>query len=465
MVHSKKHFISRILVNVLFLVLAPAASGQGFADTWESLNTRRIPQWFNEAKFGIFIHWGVYSVPAWAPFDEKIGIYGRYAEWYWWRKMNPSDPAGKLFREHHDRVYGPDFKYEDFAPLFRAEHFDPMQWAELFRRAGARYVVLTAKHHDGFTLWPSAESPDWNSMALGPNRDLVGDLTKAVRDAGLRMGLYYSLYEWFNPLYRDNLEKYVNQHMIPQMKDLVIRYEPDILWVDGEWDHPSKTWESTRFLKWLFNESPVKDQVVVNDRWGSETRGRITAGFHTTEYGIGRNQIAGIYHPWEECRGIGTSFGYNRMETPEHYTTSEDLIHLLIETVAYGGNLLLNVGPTADGRIPAIQQQRLFEIGNWLKINGEAIFGTRNWEGSSMNKSLKNTFFTKNEDALFVLTTEFPKNQLSIKGLNSAKGVSLLGYSGQVEFTISNDEMVIVPPKVPICYNHLEKAWVFKIEL
>ncbi len=182
-------------------------------------------------------------------------------------------------------MYGPKHKYPDFAGQFKAELFDPQQWADVFVRSGAKYVVLTSKHHEGFCLWPSEQSWNWNAVDIGPHRDLAGDLTQAVKARGLHMGFYYSLYEWFNPLYKNNLEKYVDDHMIPQMKDLVTRYQPDILWTDGEWDHPSEKWKSTAFLSWLYNESPVKDQVVVNDRWGKETRS-VHGGIYTTEYDL-----------------------------------------------------------------------------------------------------------------------------------------------------------------------------------
>jgi len=153
--------------------------------------------------------------------------------------------------------------------MFKAELFRPDEWADLFRKSGAKYIVLTSKHHEGFTLWPSAHSWNWNSVDIGPHRDLCGDLTASVKKAGLHMGFYYSLYEWYNPVYLNDFENYVDNHMIPQMKDLVMRYTPDIVWTDGEWDKPSKDWKSEEFLAWLYNESPVKQSVVVNDRWGS----------------------------------------------------------------------------------------------------------------------------------------------------------------------------------------------------
>ncbi len=354
-----------IMATVAALIVTSLAWGQ-YEPRWQSLDKRPIPEWFDEAKFGIFIHWGVFSVPAWAP-------KGRYAEWYW---HDMQDKQGATW-QFHVRTYGEKFRYQDFAPLFKAELFDPDQWAELFRRAGARYVVLTAKHHDGFCLWLSKESWNWNSVDIGPHRDLVGELAKAVREKGLKFGLYYSLYEWFHPIYRENVDRYVTEHLLPQLKDLVTRYHPSLIFADGEWDYPSSVWRSQEFLAWLFNESPVKDEVVVNDRWGKETRS-LHGGYFTSEYGqVGGGKQLGKGRKWEENRGMGSSFGYNRNEDIDDYASPQQLIRLLVEVVSEGGNLLLNVGPTADGRIPVIMQERLVQIGEWLRVNGESIYGTR----------------------------------------------------------------------------------------
>ena len=451
---------------VLILVLSMGfAQGQPYRADWASIDSRPIPEWFQDAKFGIFIHWGLYAVPAWAPANADIGIYAKYSEWYWYRIMNANDKAGQLFREHHNKMYGEHHKYQDFAPQFTATYFDPDEWASLFNRAGANYVVLTSKHHEGFTLWPSAQSWNWNSVDIGAHRDLAGDLSEAVKKAGLRMGFYYSLYEWFNPLYHSNPHQYVDQHMIPQLKDLVNRYQPDIVWPDGEWDHPSEVWRSTEFLAWLYNESPVKESVVVNDRWGKETRG-VHGGYHTTEYDLvhAGQGLANPDHPWEECRGIGTSFGYNRTETPDNYLSSEALVHLLIEKVASGGNLLLNVGPTADGRIPAIQQQRLIDIGKWLQVNGEAIYGTRKWTGSANNSTLSDIHFTRKGNDLYVLCTRYPDRPISIEGVAGNGKVTLLGYNGKITIRKSGSRLTLQPPPVTPVNNPSEYAWVFKIE-
>jgi alpha-L-fucosidase len=456
--------MKRPILMLLFCAIVSVAVAQPYQASWESLNSRPVPQWFSDVKFGIFIHWGVYAVPAWAPANADIGVYAKYSEWYWWRIMNTKDKAGQLFREYHNKMYGEDFQYQDFAPMWKAQHFDPAQWADLFKKAGAKYVVLTSKHHEGFTLWPSAQSWNWNSVDIGPHRDICGDLTTAVKDAGLHMGFYYSLYEWFNPLYRSNLEKYVDDHMIPQMKDLVTRYEPDIIWTDGEWDHPSEKWKSTEFLAWLYNESPVKERVAVNDRWGKESRGK-QGGYYTTEYDLVHDGkgIGDVDHPWEECRGIGTSFGYNQIETPANYMTSEALVHLLVEKVAAGGNLLLDVGPTADGRIPAIQQQRLLDIGEWIGVNGDAIYGTRKWEGAANNKNLEKVYFTRKGNDLYVICTKFPEKPITIVGPGNGK-VTMLGYNGTVKTKTGGGKITITPPVITPANNPCNHAWVFKIE-
>ena len=352
--------------KLLFVCLLASVGQASFAQkkyeaNWPSIDSRPVPTWFEDAKFGIFIHWGLFSVPSWGPnLKDSVGIYERYAEWYWKGLTDQNRKSNPAFKKFHERAFGKDFKYQDFAKDFKCELFQPDDWASVFENAGAKYVVLTSKHHEGYTLWPSKQAWNWNASDLNPHRDLAGDLMTSVRKKGLRMGYYYSLYEWFNPTYKDNVDQYVDEHMIPQMKDLVTRYKPDVLWTDGEWDHPSEKWKSTTFLSWLFNESVSKDEIVINDRWGTETRSK-HGGIYTTEYDMvhDKGMSTENNHPWEECRGIGSSFGYNRNESLDDYSTSQELINILIDKVARGGNLLLNIGPTADGRIPVIMQQRL----------------------------------------------------------------------------------------------------------
>lgn len=225
-----------VFVIIFFLVSSVHAQIK-YEANWESIDSRPIPSWYNNAKFGIFIHWGPYSVPAFS----KVGTY---SEWYW-NQLVKKDKKGEVneYKEFHKRVYGDNFAYPDFVPMFKCELFDADQWANVFKESGAKYVVLTSKHHDGYCLWPSAESDKswgrpWNSTNSGPMRDLLGELTNSVRNKNLKMGIYYSLYEWYNPLYKADVDLYVNKHMTPQFKDVVEKYAPSLIFTDGEWDHP-----------------------------------------------------------------------------------------------------------------------------------------------------------------------------------------------------------------------------------
>lgn len=453
--------MKRIAIISSIIFFAHFSIAQNYEANWESIDSRPVPEWFTDAKFGIFIHWGLYSVPSWGPTDASV--YDKYAEWYWNKLTNENSRVHQNFVDFHNRVYGEDFEYQDFVNGFTCEMFDPQEWAAIFKEAGARYVVLTSKHHEGFALWPSQQSWNWNSVDVGPHRDLAGDLIQAVRGEGLRMGYYYSLYEWKNPLYHADVQKYVDQHMLPQMKDLVNTYKPDIVWTDGEWDHPHDVWRSTEFLAWLYNDSPVREHVVVNDRWGKETRSK-HGGIYTTEYDLVHSGVVTetLSHPWEECRGIGGSFGYNRNEDLESYSTSEELVHILIDKVSRGGNLLLNVGPTADGRIPVIQQQRLKDIGDWLEVNGDAIYETTIWENPDQ-VNLEHVHFTKKENILYVICTRFPDDPITISGVRS-NNVSMLGFEGKVSAKSNSKGLTIYPPVVTPANNPCYYAWVFKVE-
>ncbi len=458
--------VKLLLCFFILTAFQSSFSQKTYTADWASIDSRPVPSWFEDAKFGIFIHWGVYSVPAYSPtVRDKVGVYERYAEWYWRRLLTPSNTQ-KFFTEYHNRVYGPNKKYQDLANDFKAEMFQPEEWAKLFKRAGAKYVVLTSKHHEGYPLWPSKESWNWNAMDIGAHRDLLGDLTKAVREKDLKMGYYYSLLEWYHPLYKkETINEYIDQHMFPQMKDLVNTYKPDVLWTDGEWDYPSETLRSTNFLSWLYNESPVKDKIVVNDRWGKETRGK-HGGIFTTEYDLvheGSADAIQFERPWEECRGMAGSFGYNRNEMLDDYSTSQELVHILINKVGRGGNLLLNIGPTADGRIPVIMQQRLADMGAWLDVNGEAIYGTRKWEKApAVNKETIN-YFTKKGNDLYVLCTKFPEQDLVIENLGKPSSVTMLGLQSPVKSTYKNGKLIITPPVITPANNPCAYAWVFKI--
>ncbi|WP_324672555.1 alpha-L-fucosidase [Hymenobacter sp. GOD-10R] len=469
---------SRLLLLAGLVVGLRAQAQPSYEPTWSSLDQRPIPQWFTDAKFGIFIHWGVYSVPAYRPVSPKM--YETYAEWY------GADVYGNptLRQSFHNKNYGPTFTYRDFGPLFRAELFDPVRWADLFARAGARYVVLTAKHHDGYSLWPTTApyKQQWNSGAVGPKRDLVGDLAQAVRARGLKMGLYYSLLEWESTPTQSRPSGYylppanINQYRIPdavyveqnslwQLKELVTRYQPALLFADGEWDRPATYWKSTEFLAWLYNHAPNREEVVVNDRWGQGTRGQ-HGGYYTSEYASDNDKV-GAHHPWEESRGMGQSYGFNRAENLEDYSSSAQLVHQLIDIVSRGGNLLLNIGPAADGTIPVLMQERLVDIGKWLAINGEAIYGTKVWRANAEpSQQTKTLYYTTKGRDLYVLATSWPTAPFVVTGLPATSNlrVTLLGSQVPVKYRRHKGQLILQPPPLTPAQIPSPLAYVFKIQ-
>ena len=440
---------------VAFATLAQAGT---YEANWESLNSRPCPQWWKDAKFGIFIHWGLFSVPAFAPADSK-DVHDCYAEHY----GNPERWATiKEFPEYHAKHH-PNKSYSDFAAEFTAENFRPEEWADLIKRSGARYVVLTSKHHEGFALWPSRYTPYFNSMELGAKRDLCGDLTKAVKAAGLHMGFYYSLLEWRHPLFnKENINAFVETVNLPQLKELVTAYQPEIVWTDGEWDYEWPTWRGPEFLAWLYNESPVKDTVVANDRWGRGFRGKC-GDHYTSEYDdevmAGKDPAA---HPWEECRGIGHSFGYNKFETVDNYLTNEQCIESLVEKCSRGGNLLLNIGPDATGLIPVIMQERLLAIGKWLSVNGEAIYGTTAWEKRPKTMPEDRIYYTKKGDAVYAIVFG-TRESLTVSGCGVLSSVVLLGSGKKIDWRQSCADVVITMPSFPQGTSPCGYASVFKI--
>ena len=479
--------ITSVALLMLFAsVIATFAADTIYKPNWASLDARPMPVWYQDAKFGVFIHWGVYSVPAW-------GAHGQYAEWYW-RNMSDQKPTN-VWWQFHAKNYGTNFGYMDVAPRFTAELFDAKQWADLFVRAGVKYVVPTSKHHEGFALWPSAEASrtwgrPWNAAEIGPKRDLLGELATATRERGLKFGFYYSLYEWFNPLWLTNRTLYVSQHMTPQFKDVVTRYQPSIIFADGEWEMPSKDWHSEELLAWLFNDSPCKNEVVVNDRWGKDCRHK-HGGYWTTEYAAGMQDGT---HAWEESRGMAYSYGLNRAERAEDYKSSREFILVLVDLVSRGGNLLLDIGPAADGTIPPLMEQRLLEIGDWLKVNGDAIYGTRcaartcQWTEGKLPKqeygeymvkynlldqvgqtptnglAVKQVFFTQKPDALYAISVGWPGKQLVLRDLKVPKDaqVTMLGVPGELKHKLKGSTLTITTPDLTPDAAPCRYAYTFK---
>jgi len=455
----------RVVCSLLSAALLSVCALAQYQPNWKSIDSRPLPAWYDKAKFGIFLHWGVFSVPS-------FGGNQQGAEWYWDLLNDPNHPE---FKEFQHRVYGDAWKYQDFAPHFKAEMFDPAQWADIFAKAGAKYVVLTSKHHEGWTNWPSSVAWNWNSVDSGPHRDLVGDLGQAVRAANLTFGLYHSLFEWYNPLYLADkaagfsTTTYVDQVAWVQLKEIVNAYKPEVIWSDGDWEASDTYWKSTDFLAWLYNDSPVKDTVVTNDRWGSGDTCQ-HGGFYTCSdrYSPGKLQN----HKWENCMTIdSTSWGWSRSTPLSLYLSVDELLYQLVSTVSCGGNLLMNVGPSADGQIPLVFQDRLTALGQWLSLNGEAIYETTPWRKQN-DTATDQTWFTQNADqgAVYAITLFWPGSasattfELHSPVATSATKVELLGY-GSVEFTPLSPQglSIQLPNKQDITDTRADHAYVFKL--
>ena len=452
------------------------------ADTvLDTLNARPLPSWYDDAKFGVFIHWGMFAIPGFAPKLGSIGDafrldYDRavavtpYTEWYWNAIRTPGTPSALFHAEH----YG-DAPYEAFKEPFLEglKVWDPDQWAESFRDAGARYVVLVTKHHDGFCLWPSGvenrHQPDWTTK-----RDVVGELARAVRAAGLRFGVYYSGgIDWtFNrrPLltlgdfmtstpggdYLDYAER--------QVRELIDRYEPSVLWNDISWPTGPKR------LYALFEDYyRVVPDGVVNDRWvtasaarnllknpiarkgldaamkaamarrsADDQKGIIPqpvphSSFRTPEYAAFKTIQT---KKWEATRGMSHSFGFNRNDTEADYETAESLISSLVEAVSRNGNVLLNVGPRAtDAAIPAEQLSRLKAMGEWLRANGEAIYGATPWERSDgVTENGAPVRFTVSGDRLNIIPlARLNATRLVVRDLTASSSARLVSDGSPVE--------------------------------
>ena len=445
----------------------PAALMLGVPDyqpTDASLETHQAPYWFDDAKFGIFIHWGVYAVPGWAPVGQE------YAEWYWQHLENPNDPT----YAYHAQTYGQDFNYDDFIPMFTAAKWDPRSWVELFDEAGAEYYVLTSKHHEGFALWDSKVSGR-NSVALGPKRDIIKDLFAASRryTPRLRNGLYYSLPEWFNP---DNPwmghaprnpytlqpvpytgyqsgRDYVADYQAPQIDELIDGYDPDVIWFDiggvNDNDHVV-----AHYLNHAKNRARPKD-VTFNNRGGIAA-----ADYSTPEYTTYPDTVVA---KWESSRGLDPfSYGINRATPDDQYMTAEEVVQSLVDITSKNGNFLLDIGPNFDGTIPAIMQQRLRETGAWLRVNGEAIYGTTYWSRMAQLDSLR--FTVKQNEAFYIHSFEQPGPTLSVAApvpIRPGDRVTMLGYPRPLDWSVSGGALRISVPAA--AQRAGQYAWVFKV--
>jgi alpha-L-fucosidase len=469
-----------------------------FRPDWDSLRNYEVPEWYKDAKFGIFIHWGVYSVPAFG------------SEWYP-REMYVQ---GSEEFKHHLAVYGTQdkFGYKDFIPKFKAEKYDPAAWARLFKEAGAKYVIPVFEHHDGFAMYDCGLS-DWTAAKMGPQRDLFGDLAKAVRQEGLHLGasshrvehnffleggrafpsdvndpryaaFYGPAHKWLSnkqgtPLSNDFtfVSQAWTRDWLARSAEIVEKYHPDVMYFDWWIGQPYVRRELARFAAFYYNSNlhAGSSVGVINfkDYAMQESSGVLD---------VERGQLAGI-RPlyWQTDTSVSNrSWGYIENDT---FKSPEFIVHQLVDIVSKNGNLLLNIGPRSDGTIPDEVQQVLRDIGSWLNLNGEAIYGTRPWRiyGEGPTKVVEGAFhdtdtqaytpedfrFTAKGAALYAIELGWPVKKeavihslaTGVAGEQKVESVELLGLDSQLSFKQQPDGLHIqVPERAPGKY-----AYVFRV--
>lgn len=483
--------------------IPPEVSGSlpRYEPTWESLKSYTVPGWYQDARFGIFIHWGVYSVPAFG------------SEWY---PRNMYQQGSEEFR-HHAETYGlqTEFGYKDFIPHLTAERYDPAEWARLFEESGARYVVPVAEHHDGFAMYDCSFS-DWTAARMGPRRDLIGELAEAVRDRGLVFGVSYHRAEnWFyfdggrrfpsdvqderyRGLYGPARPKPADQHdphapggpdeafldeWLRRARELVDRYRPQLFWFDWWIEHDAFKPVLPEFAAYYYNRGLGwggdwdRSGVAINHKYEAFPEGAAV-------FDVERGQLSGI-RPlfWQTDTAISkTSWGY--VENQD-YKSAGSIIGDLVDIVSKNGSLLLNIGPRPDGTIPEPEQEVLREIGRWLAVNGEAIYGTRPWEtfGEGPTQVLEGAFtdteresftsadirFTTKGDALYAICLGWPDGALVVRSLGARSSVgaeriaevSLLGSPVPIAWVQDEEGLTIDVPGERPC----DHAYSFKIML
>jgi alpha-L-fucosidase len=472
--------------NAILADVERGANQGPFRPDWNSLSQYQVPDWYRDAKFGIFIHWGVYSVPAFG------------SEWYP-REMYH---AGSEENQHHVSVYGPPtkFGYKDFIPMFKAQQYDPQAWAHLFKESGARYVVPVFEHHDGFQMYDSNLS-DWTAVKMGPHRDLMGDLEKATRAEGLHFGAssHRIEHDWFmdggrsipsdvnDPQYaalygpaqvqledkEDSLQDnwtyvshaYAND-WLARDAEIVQKYHPDIIFFDWWIGQPDVRPYLAKFAAYYYNESSKRGPV------GIITYKYVDMQKDSGVLDIERGQLDTLHdRVWQTDTSVGNkSWGYIEHDS---FKTPDFIVHQLVDVVSKNGNLLMNIGPRSDGTIPDEVQQVLLAVGGWLKVNGDAIYGTRPWVsyGEGPTKVAAGSFqdtktqeytaedfrFTTKGDNLYAIELAWPSgkeaviqslNEGALKG-KQIRSVALLGSDAKLTYDLRADGLHIALPAQP----------------
>lgn len=412
--------------------------------------------WWREARFGMFIHWGVYAVPAGVHNGEKINGIG---EWI----------------QKHGAI--PIEEYEKYAKQFNPTEYNPSDWAKLMKKAGMKYLVITSKHHDGFSLWDSKIS-NYDAVDFAPiGKDLLKGLAEACKKEGIKFGLYHSIMDWHHPnaqansapkydfrgVKNEKFPEYYENYLKPQLKELVDNYDPEILWFDGEWITDYTHEMGLDLYQYVRS---LKPSIIINNRVDKGRNGMAGMNrddkFYAGDFGTPEQEILAEASTldWESCMTMNKTWGFKSYD--EDWKSSETLVHNLVDITAKGGNYLLNVGPTAAGLIPDPSITRLEKMGEWLTVNGEAIYATQKLEKNYMQG--ENIRFTKkkNEDNYYAIVLEKPKNELILKNLQPEKNssIQLLGHDQPLKWRY--DENTGLKIEIPKTFPG-EIAWTFKI--
>lgn len=471
---------------------------ENYEPNWSSLRTHPIvPRWLDEGKFGIYTHWGVYSVPACGP-NGTWYPYNMYRE-------------GTQQYKYHVQNYGvpSKFGYKDFIPKFKAEKFNPDEWAELFKAAGARFAGPVAEHHDGFSMWNS-EVNEWNAARMGPQRDVVGELEKAIRKQGLKFMVAFHHAEnwWFYPHWRREFDtsdpKYSGlygplhnqdadhdlkwEEQDPptkefldkwraKIKEVIDKYKPDLIWFDSGLQFIQEKYKR-EIIAYYFNRAlEWNSEVAVCYKHHS-----IPPGVGIVDYELGReSELA--YHPWITDTDIAIGGCWSYVHGIKYKSTTQ-LIHYLIDNVSKNGYLLLNVGPKASGEIPEPAKKRLLEMGRWLKLNGEAIYGASPWvihgegptkmklsgsfaEREEISYTAEDVRFTVKDNVLYAILLGWPGEgkEITIRSLGTlyrdeVGSITMIGVDKELRWTLTRDGLKVTMPNKKPC----EHAYVIKIE-
>ena len=495
-----------LLAGILFVVTmaAPSMAEEPYKPTWRSLKRYPIPQWVQDGKFGIYTHWGVYSVPA-------MGPDGTWYPYYMYASKDSEQ------HKHHVATYGPlsEFGYKEFIPMFKAEKFDADEWAALFEKAGAKFAGPVAEHHDGFAMWDTKYS-EWNAAKMGPKRDVDGELEKAIKKRNMKFvttfhhstnwtffpvwdercdcsdpeysGLYGQIHEKGEPPNKEFLDEWHGK-----LIEVIDKYDPDFIWFDSPLEGIRKDVYQKDFLAYYYNKSVERGKEVL-----------MAYKVHDFPPGVGLENSGGknklTYHEWMSAPSVDDppTWSYTK---DANFRSVNALVDDLVNRVSMNGFLLLNVGPKPDGTIPEEAKKRLLGIGEWLKVNGEAIYGTTAWirhgEGPSamsdlvwkwapvvggtteQSKEVQHTGpdirFTVKDNVIYAISLDWPGDKVTIKFLagvgllhgeafelheSEIESIKMLGVDEELEWTLTEDGLTIETPDRRPC----EHAFTFRIE-